>query len=193
MGDLMRSFDLKLAAAAALLAMASTSHAITWTWSFGTERGTFETDGTGAAGTYQVLDFAVTASGVGGTIGSFSDGAYTANNLGTTMPYSFDWDGTQITQWHKVGGNTFDWNIYQQTSQPDHFYFFGWADGNLNVPMSAGYFDMTRANTVASGALSLSPVPEPTSLALMLGGVSLLALRARKAVNATHQAEQLQS
>ncbi|PZP28702.1 MAG: hypothetical protein DI603_18645 [Roseateles depolymerans] len=172
----------KSAAAAVLLAAAtSASHATTWVWSFAGEQGTMQTDGTGnAAGTYNVLDFTVTSSSVGGTLGSFSDGTYTANNLATFMPYSFDWNGSEITQWHQAGTNTFGWNIYQQTSQPDHFYFFGWADGNVNVAMSAAYYNMTTASAISVGALSISAVPEPASVALMLGGVGLLALRAAR-------------
>ncbi len=56
---------------AVLLLIATNSRADQiWIWSFANERGTFLTDGTASVpGTYTLIDFSVTASSAGGTIG----------------------------------------------------------------------------------------------------------------------------
>jgi len=175
----MKSIPLKTFVATALMVLASASHSATWTWSFAGEKGTFTTAGNGAPGTYTVTDFSVLSSASGATLGSLSGGNYGANNLGTSMPYSFDWNGSQVTAWHKVGSNTFDWNIYQQLSLGSRFYFFGWDSGNVNNPFSAAYFDMTSNSPLSVGALTVA-VPEPSSYWLMVLGLAGLTAWSRR-------------
>ncbi len=79
---------------------------VQWDWSWGSEAGYFITDGSAPngvapAGTYNVLDFAVTASSRPGLIGSMSGGGY---NEGTQPGTGFTWDGSSDTQWFRSGG-----------------------------------------------------------------------------------------
>lgn len=173
----MRALISKAAAAAILTVFASTSHALTWNWSFASEAGTFITGGAGAPGTYTIADFSVTSSATGGTIGSQSGGAYVSGGFVTTEPYTFDWDGTAATAWHHSGSNTFDWIVYGQTSDTDKFYFFGWNTGNLNDPTSGAHYSILAGidHPISQGTIHLAPVPEPETYALMLVGLALIA------------------
>ena len=150
---------------------------LTWRWSFAAEQGRFVTDGTAhVPGTYTLLDFAVTASSAGGTIGSVSDGQYDASGFTTERPYSFVWDGSRVTLWNSAGHNTFDWWPFDDLSTAQ-FYFFGWNRGNVNDASSAALWNGDNENLPAIGAVSVAPsnvVPEPGTLLLMTTSVGLL-------------------
>jgi len=145
---------------------------ITWDWSFASEAGQYETDGTLSAGgaapnTYRVLDFSVTSSATGGTLGSLRGGQYTTRTHANREPYYFVWDGSGVTQWLHSGSNLFDWHVYEDataTSWPPGWYFFGWDIGNINDPTSGAHQGWT---TLAQGTISVSPagviIPEPSA------------------------------
>ena len=184
----MRNIRLNQVAAALLLcALASSSQATTWAWSFGTEHGTFVTTGTDStAGTYEVLDFSVTASGHGASLGSLSGGAYQANAYDTSAPYRFEWNGTAVTRWLHGGANLYDWNLYHDSTLPDRYYAFGLDGLFFNVPTSAAYVSLTgiTGQALESTPFTVTAIPEPANLALMLAGLGFLALRRNTAVAA---------
>lgn len=170
----------QVAAAVLLSALAFSSQATTWAWSFGTEHGTFVTSGTDStAGTYEVLDFSVTASGYGATLGSLNGGAYETGAFDTNAPFRFEWNGTAVTRWLHGGGNLYDWNLYHDTAQPDRYYAFGMDGSFVNVTTSAAYVRLegVTGQALVSAPFTVVAIPEPASLALMLGGLGLLALR----------------
>lgn len=170
----------QVAAAVLLSALAFSSQATTWAWSFGTERGTFLTSGADStAGIYEVLDFSVTASGYGATLGSLNGGAYEAGAFDTNAPFRFEWNGTAVTRWLHGGGNLYDWNLYHDTALPNRYYAFGMDGSFFNVTPSAAYvwIQGITGEALVSAPFTVVAIPEPESLALMLGGLGLLALR----------------
>lgn len=180
---------LKIAIPALLLALAApnpASASIIWNWSFTSEAGQFVTDGTNAVpGTYTLVDFSVTASTTGGTIGSLSGGQYFVPLFSTDPPLSFVWDGTQVTQWLHSGGNTFDWWAFGDSTQAGYAYFFGWDTGNINDPTRGAHYNGLINDPLAVGTLSISPdggaVPEPSAMILLGGGLAFLAFMRKRA------------
>jgi len=159
--------------------------ATTWDWSFGSESGTFLTNGSGSsAGTYVLQDFAVTSSATGGTLGSLLGGQYNTNMYATYQPFSFDWNGSSVTTWHQSGSNTFDWWAFGQEGSIMS-YFFGWDTGNINDPTKAAHYDGNDLNNPAytvtvTAENGSAPVPEPSTFLLLgagLAGVGFLRRR----------------
>ncbi len=159
----------------------STSRAdVGWDWSFNGEVGGFVTDGNNSdPGVYTIVDFSVAASAVGGTLGSLLGGQYTASGFSTDPPYTFSWDGASVTAWFHTGANTFDWNVYEDQVNSNHFYFFGWADGNINDPTSAAYYDANTGTALSVGTVTVTPVPAPGAI-FLLAGAGLAARRRRR-------------
>jgi len=147
--------------------------AISWNWSFGSEAGMFTTTGTGSpsAGNYVLEDFTVQSSGAGATIGSLGGGQYLASGYGTTTPYSFDWNGSAITRWNAAGSNTFNWWVFNQQSDSNRYFFFGWGKGNENIVDQATYFNRIAPSGTdqASFTVTVAPsaVPVPSTVALL--------------------------
>ena len=170
--------------AASVLAASPAQAQISWNWSFGSESGKFVTNGSGspAAGTYSLQDFIVTSSGAGAPIGSVGGGQYLAQGFFTTTPYSFDWNGSAITKWNSAGSNGFDWWVFENASNANYFYFFGWEQNNLNTVDQATYYYQPVGVGQASYQLSVNvaSVPEPSSLALVVAGLTGLAAIARR-------------
>jgi hypothetical protein len=150
---------------------------VIWDWSFASETGQFQTDGFGSApGTYVLIDFSVTSSSTGGTIGSLAGGAYSTPILSTSEPFSFVWDGTQVTQWLHSGLNGFDWWVFADVANPPEAYFFGSEIGSVNDPTRAGHWAGSNLNPLAAGDVTVSPssvsaIPEPSALLLLGTGV----------------------
>lgn len=150
-----------------------------WDWSFNSEVGGFVTDGNNYdPGVYTIIDFSVSASAVGGTLGSLLGGQYTQSGFSTNPPYTFVWDGVSVTAWFHTGGNTFDWNVYEDQVNTNHFYFFGWADGNINDPTSAAYYDANNGVALSVGTVTVTPIPGPSGLAIL--GIAGAAGRRRR-------------
>ena len=167
-------------AAVACISLAAPAE-IVWDWSFVSESGQFVTDGSNASpGTYTLLDFSVTASATGGTIGSLSAGDYLTGAWDTDEPFSFYWDGGQVIQWMHTGENSFDWWTFQDSADPMQTYDFGWDIGNVNDPTKGSHWSSDEG-ALAGGDVLVAPIPEPTSLSLMVlvfGGICFLRRRA---------------
>lgn len=172
-----------------LLAAASTASnaAIVWSWSFGSNAGQFTTTGTAvagiaSAGTYSVTDFAVTSSGTGATIGSWSGGQYDDAGFATNSPYSLVWDGAVVTDWGQSGGNTFDWLVFDDLLNSNHF-FFGWQTGNINTAMQAVYYPASTTSSALSIAVAnVTVVSEPGTIVLLSLAIAISAFASRRKV-----------
>jgi hypothetical protein len=155
---------------ALLLLFAHSSYALTWNWSFDTELGTFTTDGASfVPGWYNVLDFSVSNSNKGASIGSWSGGQYDPSGYTSYTPYSFHWDGSKIVEYLSAGDNTFEWLVFDDRGT-DYYYFFGWESGNINTPNQATYYYELGELSQPSWALNISSgnnVPEPITLVLL--------------------------
>ena len=171
-----------LGALAALPAKAD----ILWNWSFAGEGGTFLTDGTAvgqvaAPGTYVFKDFTVGFSAVGEPVGSVTGGQYVASGLDTSLPYSFVWNGSAVTEWDKTGLNDFDWWVFNNVANPTHFYEFGETPSNVNDPTHAVVYQTLPAVYLTSGTITVAPaVPEPSTWAMMIlgfAGIGFMAYR----------------
>ena len=167
-----------------ITAASARAEPITWNWSFAGESGQFVTDGLShSAGSYTLIDFSVTSSSVGGTLGSLSHGQYSASGFATDMPYSFVWDGSRVTFWDSAGVNTFNWWPFDDLTS-DRFYLFGWSTGNINDVRSAALWDGNNKSPLAVGLVDVSPaspIPEPATVLLLTSGLGMLArFRARR-------------
>lgn len=175
----------KLGLAGLVALSANAANAEVWRWSFGGEQGTITATADGAPGTYRMTDFEVTSSKAGALIGSKSSGAYRTNNFGTDEAYTFLWNGSKVESWHHQGINTFDWWVFQEMrGSGSRFFFIGWDAGNVNDPGSAAFFDANAWQVADLGRMEmmLQSVPEPTSIALCLSALGLMAgSRRRKA------------
>ena len=107
-----------------LLLNATTSEADQiWIWSFAGEQGHFLTDGTTPVpGTYTLIDFDVTSSAAGGTLGSVSGGQYVAAGSDSVQPYSMAWNGSAVTLWSAAGFNSFNWWPFSDLVEPPKAY-----------------------------------------------------------------------
>jgi hypothetical protein len=152
-----------------------------WIWSFAGERGTFLTDGaTGAPGTYTMIDFVVTASAAGGTLGSISAGQYAADSNDSVQPYSMKWDGQAVTLWTAAGNNAFNWWPFADLVEPPKGYYFGFrtdpASGQVNDVHAAalwgGSFALTQGPVTVRPAAEPAPIPEPATLSLLALGIA---------------------
>ncbi|RCU45277.1 PEP-CTERM sorting domain-containing protein [Corallincola luteus] len=166
---------MKLAKIFGVLALSAAAHSaqadVIWDWSFGGEAGQFVTDGVAAgAGTFTLIDFTVTSSAAGGTLGSLVGGDYQDGQFSTLLDYSFDYDGAAVTTWNHSGANTFDWWTFDSLSS-NISYFFGWDSGNINDAGKAAWW---TSNIVGNHGVSdvtvtaaQSAVPAPAALTLM--------------------------
>lgn len=153
---------------------------IIWNWSFASEAGQFVTDGDSPiAGTYTMMDFSVTSSATGGTLGSLSGGNYATNAFSTYQPFSFDWDGSEVTKWNSEGFNTFDWWVFRDVAIPNQYYFFGWDTGNINDVTRGAHYDSSLGDyqPLAVGDIHVY-TPEPATMSLL--GIGTLSLIRRK-------------
>lgn len=159
----------------------SANAAIVWNWSFASEEGQFVTDGAlvggvAAPGTYNFSDFSVTSSATGGELGSYLGGTYLTAYF-TDVPLSFDWDGSQVTEWNHSGSNDFDWWAFRSAILDDESdYFFGWNIGNINDYWSGAHYKASLGinNALAQGTISVAPavVPLPSALLLFAPGLA---------------------
>ena len=101
-----------------------------WIWSFAGEQGHFLTDGTTPVpGTYTLIDFDVTSSAAGGTLGSVSGGQYVAAGSDSVQPVSMAWNGSAVTLWSAAGFNSFNWWPFSDLVEPPKAYLFGFRAG----------------------------------------------------------------
>lgn len=145
--------------AIALVALSFTSARANtvWNWSFGTEAGQFVMAGSSfAPGTYTLVDFSVTSSGAGATIGSLSGGQYSTGHFSTSQPFTFDWNGVSVTAWYHSGINTFNWWAFEDLPGPGSV-FFGWGLNNVNIVNSGAYYTGNNSSVPALGTISVVP------------------------------------
>lgn len=168
--------------AAALASAASTASALNWTWSIdnGLTYGTFTTDNdglAGAAGTYTITGFDVTASN------KFNASLVTSWDYTTDGPQGLVWDGTQATQFWREGLFTNESNFYGSPGQGD-FSTVWVALSPVGVVIGdTDYNPMYQVLGAPQLAVDLTPVPVPGALPLLgsvLAAGAFAAARRRK-------------
>jgi hypothetical protein len=173
---------------------ANAQNTIIWDWEFEGEVGTFETAQALAgvddriSGTYSILDFTVTSSASGATLGSVDGGQYSIGGQDTAPSFSFDWDGSFITNWNHGGTQSGQWNVFTDTADVNRQYLFGVSiDDNgvrIDDPAMAEYLD-NGTSTLSAGALTIQgipqvqSIPEPGSIAF-IGCLTLGLLASRR-------------
>jgi hypothetical protein len=184
---------------ASLLALSTANATIVWDWSFNGEAGTFQTDGiaqgnVAAPGQYNFQNFAVTSSAAGAGLGSVTGGQY-AWILATFLPApggksftAFDWNGSSVTEWYRAGWESnwvfMPWVLYSKTGSTIYgLYDFGDKYGAGLDPTSAY---LIGGGLISEGTLSVtvaSPVPEPSTWAMMIIGFCGLGFMAYRRKN----------
>ena len=169
-----------------VIAPCSQAYATTWNWTFAGEQGTIITDGVSTlAGTYNYIDFSVSLSSVGNSVGSVSGGQYgdgtSGFNFSTSPPYSFIWDGIQVTDWIHGDTNTAHWWVFRDLAHTNRFYFFGYGGIGDSQDLFRGLvYDFDTGLAVTQGPLSFgdfqSSTPLPTALPLFATGLGALGL-----------------
>jgi hypothetical protein len=155
-----------------LFAVTTAEADITWDWSFNSEVGQLLTEGTVFGGlvqpgTYEVLDFSVSSSSYGASIGSWLAGQYYPNGFATDPPYFLVWDGSKVTQWLHSGGNGFYWLVFNDLAN-SNYYFFGWETGNINTTLQAAYYPQNEVSGDLSVTVHFDIVPSLSLYALLL-------------------------
>jgi len=176
MSALLRSGRTVFLGAALLFVGATVSADMIWDWSFGSEAGTFVTDGTPQDAT-GAFDFTIKTLTVTSSVDSEDIGvAYTDQD----PPSGFLWNGSAPTQFHRAGGAfTNGVNI----TDPTTFHFF-----TFEPPGIDSLFRTGSKGLLDSGTLALSPriplqvpVLSPGLLGLLgvlVAGAALRILRA---------------
>lgn len=165
----------KLVAGAALLFTWQLALAdIVWDWSSDGEVGTFTTTGSNlaplGAGTFSIIDFAVSATDDGIALGSVGGGDYI---FGAGAAPSLTWDGSAVTVLDDNDG-----------SFPGLLFI---SDGSNVLQFAASSLNVILGGTTPKGAQPMSIAPrltgtasEPATLALGLVGLAAFGLRRRK-------------
>jgi hypothetical protein len=172
-----------------------------WDWSFAGESGQFITDGDGlleagqpAAGTYLLQDFIVTSSSAGATLGSSGDtlssflGDYAVVHPYAPPPYSFLWDGSQVTAWLNADELTSDWWEFAEMGDQLLSYRFGLDANSIFAADQATYvkFDQigqAPSEILAQGSIVVSAsgvVPIPATVWLLGSALTCLGWLKRK-------------
>ncbi len=160
------------------VALTTTGAIADFAWEWGGESGMFITaESGGDAGTYTIVDFEVTSSALGAVSGSASNGDYSIGGLYQTNPtFTFDWDGSAVTNWYHEGENDFDWHVY--FTPTGDIYQFGWDTDNNNDHLSAGFTSFSTGAS-ESAPVTVSFVPAPSGVAFF-GAAGLLGTRRRR-------------
>ena len=154
-----------------------------WIWSFAGEQGHFLTDGTTPVpGTYTLIDFDVTSSAAGGTLGSVSGGQYVAAGSDSVQAVldGLEWicgdavERCRIQQFQLVA-------LLGILVEPPRAYLFGFRAGPAGQvdrcgPLGRSLEWRLRSHgrdESASGQLaSPESIPEPASLSLVALGLA---------------------
>jgi len=145
---------------------------VRWSWSFGTESGTFVTTGTLAqtagAGVFAFTRFSVSASQFQSNVG--------ATYIQTFPIQTMAWDGTQPTQFTRNNGNLTNGSNFDRA---DGAFFYGLGAGPpigvllqnpLEIIVVEGALTVTPLSDVPVNA---APVLTPTAAALLVGFLAL--------------------
>lgn len=137
---------------------------ISWNWSYGSEAGTFVTDGdvpcgeAAPAGTYSVLDFSVTDSMFPGNVGSLSGGEYSQNQ----PVQGFVWDGVAPTQWFRASGTFTNGSNFLRVGTGLRYLFAVAVYGVDDIINNPGEFLVFSDSIVMEPIVELCPTPTPT-------------------------------